>query len=126
MAVALPISTSAQPVDRASATTALPEFSLVAGGPLFRLFCRAHLGDAELGFLGRRICAFVLRFARDIRVLRCFQFAARTGPGFNTSQKRSDFLEAGALQMPGRDGGRGFVRAGAINDDFGIRRQVLQ
>jgi len=60
MVAGLPISKSAQPVDRASTTTALPEFSLVAGGPLFRLFCRAHLADAELGHVGRRIWAIVL------------------------------------------------------------------
>jgi len=60
MVAGLPVSKSAQPVDRASTTAALPEFSLVAGGPLFRLFCRAHLADVELGHVGRRIWAIVL------------------------------------------------------------------
>jgi len=55
-----PTSKHAQPADRASTGAVWPEFSLVAGGPLFRLFCRAHLADSDLGHMGQRICVVVL------------------------------------------------------------------
>ncbi len=38
----------------------LPDFSLVAGGPLYRLFCRVHLADGSLGLLKRRLTVVLL------------------------------------------------------------------
>jgi hypothetical protein len=44
----------------AAATAALPEFSLVAGGPLYRLMCGLKPADSALGHLNRRILVALL------------------------------------------------------------------
>jgi hypothetical protein len=44
----------------AGSTAGLPEFSLVAGGPLYRIMCRLKLADGALGHLNRRILAALL------------------------------------------------------------------
>src|SRR5262249_46300879 len=36
------------------------QFSLVLGGPLFQLLCRAHLADGALGLVHRRIAFAIL------------------------------------------------------------------
>jgi len=51
---------TAQTAAPAAATAALPEFSLVAGGPLYRLMCSLKLADGALGHLNRRILVAVL------------------------------------------------------------------
>jgi hypothetical protein len=46
---------TAEPFGPAAATAAPPEFSLVAGGPLYRMMCRLKLADSALGQLNRGI-----------------------------------------------------------------------
>lgn len=54
------ITTTAELTAPVAASTAAPEFSLVAGGPFYRLCCRAHIADAELHLLPRRILVVLL------------------------------------------------------------------
>jgi len=51
---------TAESVLPVAATAALPDFSLVAGGPLFRLMYRLKLADSALGHLNRRILVALL------------------------------------------------------------------
>src|SRR4029077_12319238 len=51
---------TAESIGPAGATAALPEFSLVAGGPLYRIMRRLKLADSALGGLDRRILVALL------------------------------------------------------------------
>src|SRR5215469_76888 len=54
------VTTTAELTTPVAASTGAPEFSLVAGGPFYRLCCRAHIADAELHLLPRRILVVLL------------------------------------------------------------------
>jgi len=60
MIATTPFGASAQIADTAISHAAPPEFSLVAGGPFFRLLCRVHLADESLGHLARRVVVITL------------------------------------------------------------------
>ncbi len=55
-----PLSEPREDVTSVASGAVLPEFSLVAGGPSYRLLCRLGLADGELGLLKRRILVATL------------------------------------------------------------------
>jgi hypothetical protein len=69
------------PIEAVSgAAAAERDFSLVPGGPLFRLLLRAHMADDELRFVHRRIALAVLVMWAPIVALAAWQ-GALIGPG---------------------------------------------
>jgi hypothetical protein len=62
-----------------SADKQVPEFSLVAGGALFRLFCRAHLTGPSLQYLPRRIVAVLLITWLPVAILSLLEGYAFSG-----------------------------------------------
>ena len=56
------------------------EFSLVPGGPLFRFLLRAHMADAELRHVQRRLALAVLLMWAPVVALAAWQ-GGLVGPG---------------------------------------------
>jgi len=63
----------------AAATAVQPDFSLVAGGPLYRLMCRLKLADSALGHVNRRILVAVLIVWLPLLVLTAVEGHALSG-----------------------------------------------
>src|SRR5215467_11555421 len=70
---------TAESVLPAAATAVQPDFSLVAGGPLYRLMCRLKLADSALGHVNRRILVAVLIVWLPLLVLTAVEGHALSG-----------------------------------------------
>jgi len=55
MIATTPLSETGKDVGSVASAAALPEVSLVAGGPTYRLWCRLGVANRSLGFLSRRV-----------------------------------------------------------------------
>jgi hypothetical protein len=60
MIATTPLGETGEDVASLGSNAALPEFSLVAGGPTYRCWCRFRLADKSLRFLSRRILLAIL------------------------------------------------------------------
>ena len=60
MIAAAPPGETAQDIGSVASNAELPDFSLVAGGPTYRLWYRFRLADAMLGLLPRRVLLAIL------------------------------------------------------------------
>jgi hypothetical protein len=70
---------TAESVLPAAATAAPHEFSLVAGGPLFRLMCGLKLADSALGHIDRRILVALVIIWLPLLVLTVIEGHAWSG-----------------------------------------------
>jgi hypothetical protein len=87
--------TAGEPVEGkgpAAPATALPGFSLVAGGPLYRALCRSKLADAALGHITRRIAVAALVTWLPLLVLSLTE-------GYGWSGVRIPFLADASLHL---------------------------
>jgi hypothetical protein len=83
---------TAESIGPAGATAALPEFSLVAGGPLYRIMCRLKLADSALGRLDRRILVALLIAWLPLLVLTMAE-------GYAWSGVKVAFIPDGSLHL---------------------------
>jgi len=60
MIATTPLSETGEDVGSVASDATLPEFSLVAGGPTYRLWCRLRVADRNLGLLSRRVLLTIL------------------------------------------------------------------
>jgi hypothetical protein len=83
---------TAEGVLPAAASAMPPDFSLVAGGPLYRLMCRLKLADSALGHLDRRILVALLIVWLPLLLLTVAE-------GYAWSGVRVAFLSDGSMHL---------------------------